>query len=155
MQQVADADLRADLDEHPRTTGAPGVFADGYRVVLADLPATDIQGGDVGGHQLGQAGRRQTLVTIVLDQDITAGSFHEHVGLGCQLRRRRHHLLCRKGGRGDHQRYKQAKAFGKAGYVHPSLEMAIGLMPYMGKTSSGAGPCEQNRHCTWLFRPLA
>ncbi|MNN42667.1 hypothetical protein D3C81_1568630 [compost metagenome] len=139
VQQVADADLGANLDEHPRTAGTPGVFADGDRVVFADLPATDIQGRDVGGHQLGQARRRQTLVTIVLDQDVAAGGFHEHVGLGCQLRRRRHHLLCRKGGRGDHQRYKQAKAFGKAGYVHPSLEMANGLMPLWAKRLQAQG----------------
>jgi hypothetical protein len=113
VQQVADGHLAADLDEHPRTAGTPGVFADGHRVVLADLATTDFQGGDVGGHQLGQAGWRQALVTVVLDQHVAAGRVHEYVGLGGQLRWRRHHLLGREGGRRDQQQYRQAKAFGK------------------------------------------
>ncbi|MNT58165.1 hypothetical protein D3C72_1955850 [compost metagenome] len=98
VQQVADSDLRTHLDEHPRTTGAPGVFADGHRVVFTDLATTDFQGRNVRGHQLGQAGRWQTLVTIVLDQHVAAAGIHEHVGLGGQLRWRRHHLDRERGG---------------------------------------------------------
>ncbi|MNI21041.1 hypothetical protein D3C73_745430 [compost metagenome] len=98
VQQVADSDLRTHLDEHPRTTGAPGVFADGHRVVFTDLATTDFQGRNVRGHQLGQAGRWQTLVTIVLDQHVAAAGIHEHVGLGSQLWWRRHHLGRKSGG---------------------------------------------------------
>ena len=104
MQQVADRHLGADLDEHPRTTGAPCVFADSYRVVFADLATTDFQSRDVSGHQLGQAGWRQTLVAVVLDQHVTAAGIHQNIGLGCKLWWRRHHLDC-PGGRSDDQRY--------------------------------------------------
>ncbi|MNO73923.1 hypothetical protein D3C76_649010 [compost metagenome] len=137
VQQIVEADLGADLDEHARTTGTPGVFADRYRIVLTDLAATDFQGRDVGRHQLGQAGWGQTLVAVVLDQDVAARSFHEHVGLGSELRRGRHHLLCRPSGRGDHERNQQAQAFGKGGDVHPSLEIANGLTALAGKTCFG------------------
>ncbi|MOA20186.1 hypothetical protein D3C78_1406160 [compost metagenome] len=98
VQQVADSHLRADLDEHPRTAGTPGVFADGHRIVFADLATTDFQSRDVRGHQLGQAGRRQTLVTVVLDQHVAAAGIHEHIGLGGQLWWRRHHLDRERGG---------------------------------------------------------
>lgn len=122
VQQVADRYLATNLDEHARTAGTPGVFADGNRVAFTDLAAADVQGGDIGGHQLGQAGWRQALVTVVLDQHVAAGRVHEYVGLGCQLRWRRRHLLRREGGRRDQQQYRQAKSFGKVGDVHPSLE---------------------------------
>lgn len=91
MQQVAHRDLAADLDEHPRTAGAPGMFADGDQVVLADAAGLDLLGGDVGGHQFGQAGRRQALVAVVLDQNLAALAVHQDVRLGGQLRRRRNH----------------------------------------------------------------
>nr|BFE93882.1 hypothetical protein GCM10020185_44180 [Pseudomonas brassicacearum subsp. brassicacearum] len=66
---------------------------------FTDLAATDFQGGDVGGHQLGQAGRWQALVAVVLYQDLAAAGIHEHKGFGGQLRRRRHHLDRERGWR--------------------------------------------------------
>ncbi|MCY1560270.1 hypothetical protein D9M68_973890 [compost metagenome] len=101
MQQVAHGHLGVDLDEHARTAGTPGVLADGHRIGLADLALADFQGGDVGGHQLGQARRRQALVTVVFHQHLAALGIHQHIGLGCQLRRRRDDLLGRHGNRRD------------------------------------------------------
>ncbi|MNC35961.1 hypothetical protein D3C75_844610 [compost metagenome] len=97
VQQVAQGHLGADLDEHPRAAGAPGVLADGDQVLLADLALADLQGGDVGGHQLGQAGRRQALVAALLDQHAAAVGIHQQPGLGGQLRRCRDDLLGRPG----------------------------------------------------------
>ena len=132
VQKVADRYLRTHLDEHPRATGAPGILAHGNRVVFADLATTDFQGCDVRGHQLGEAGGRQTLVAVVLNQYVTAVGIHQNVGFGSQLWRRRHHFGC-PGSRRDDQRYKQAQAFGKGGDVHPSLEMVNGNLPSRAK----------------------
>ena len=86
MQQVAHRDLAVDLDEHARAARAPGLFAHSDHVAVADLPLLDFQGGDVGGHQLRQARRRQALVAIVFHQHVAAGGIHQQIGLGGQLR---------------------------------------------------------------------
>ena len=125
VQQVIHGHLAVDRQEHGgttgrRATGTPGVLADGHQVLLADLALANFQGGDVGGHQLGQAGRRQALIAVVLHQHLAAGAIHQHIGLGSQLRRRGDR---RFGGRGERhgQQHEQGEALGKAGDVHPVL----------------------------------
>ena len=122
MQQIVDRDLRVDLDEHPRAAGTPGLLAHRDHVAVADLTLLDFQGGDVGGHQLGQARWRQALVTVVLDQYLAAGRVHQHVGLGRQLRGGRYDLRC-PDGRGDRQHCQDYEALHEAGDVHPNLKL--------------------------------
>lgn len=98
VQQVADRHLGIDLDEHLGAAGTPGLLADAHHVGQVDVAAVELALHQVGGHQLGQAGRRQTLVGVVLDQHPAAVGVHENPRLGGDLRRRRNHGL--RGGYG-------------------------------------------------------
>ena len=89
-QQVNDRHLVTHANEHLGATHAPGLLADQHRVVLGNLAALDLLTDDVAGHHLGQAGRRQRVIGIVLDQNCAAVGVDQQVAGGRQIRRRRH-----------------------------------------------------------------
>ncbi len=93
MQQIVHRYLLAYFNKHTRAASAPGFFANGYQILLANLAIVDFTGGNVGSHQLSQAGRWQFLVAIVLHQNLTGGGVHQHIRLGRQLRRGRNGRL--------------------------------------------------------------
>ena len=93
VEQVADGDLGVHLDDHLGTPRAPGVLAHPHHVVQADVAAVQLALDQVGGHQLGQAGRRQPLIGVVLDDHPAAVGIHQDPGAGRQLGRRRDHGL--------------------------------------------------------------
>jgi hypothetical protein len=105
VEQIVDRHLLADVDEHFRAAHAPGFFADGDLFVFLQFAALDFQSGDVGRHQLGQAGGRQALVAQLVDQNGPAGSIHQYVGFGGEGRRWRGNL--RAPCRGDDQQGEQ------------------------------------------------
>ena len=93
FHQLADRHSGTDAQEHARTTGTPSMLADQHRSLFRQLTLCRAVLGDVGRHQLGQTGRRNTFVRIVFDQHLTRTRVHQ------QPRGRRQLWRCRYGRR--------------------------------------------------------
>ncbi len=93
FQQIFDTHPLVDLDEHPRAGRLPCLFADQHLVACLDRAAAQLLEHQVGGHDLGQAGRFKALlgvacgehrVAVHVDQQVTGGGDRWR----CRCRRR-------------------------------------------------------------------
>ena len=86
LQQHRNRHLAAQVDEGPRAAGPPCGFADGHRIFKPDALVLDVAEYRIGSHQLGDAGRIQSLVLLQSSELLPGGVIHQHVGFGTEGR---------------------------------------------------------------------
>ncbi len=87
LDQFLQGDLLADLGEHARPTGAPGMLADQDLIVQRDMPRGQLVEDHIGSQNLGEAGGVQAVVGMELHQGLAPGVRHQQIALGRDLRR--------------------------------------------------------------------
>ena len=89
LDEILDADLRADFHEHARAVLIPGVRADAHLVVELDAAVLQRMEHGVCGHQLREARGFKPLILVGGRQHLAADVVHQEVAARLDLRRRR------------------------------------------------------------------
>ena len=88
VQQVVDADLLADLDEHARAGHPPGLLGDRHLVLQVNLPLGERLENDICRHELRQTGRRKRCIRIQRRKFLSGLSVDDQIALRPDDRRR-------------------------------------------------------------------
>ena len=89
LDEILDADLRADFHEHARAVLIPGVGADAHLVVELDAAVLQRMKHGVCGHQLREARGFKPLILVGGGQHLAADVVHQEVAARLNLRGRR------------------------------------------------------------------
>ena len=122
-QQVFHGDRGADFHKHAGAAGTPGVFTDRDFLLLGEVALLDFRKGDVGGHQLGDAGGFDTHVRVASGQLLAAVEVDQQEARGVEVGR-----LRRRHGRQDHRAVNQGDEAGDDGGEQESGHGAFGVL---------------------------
>ena len=79
FQQILHRYPGAFLNEHTRTAHAPRFNADRHHLLFGDIAGGDLLLHQIGGHHLGETGRRQLLIGVVFDDHLAAFGVHQQI----------------------------------------------------------------------------